>query len=88
MSLPTPTRLAIGVGLVAAVTVGAAIGRAQLTPVAPVTPFIVPSTNTAFEVTGSSNGVPVGRIVIRKDATSPWTPVQLSRWDVGVKRID
>jgi hypothetical protein len=34
------------------------------------------------------NGVPVGHIVIRKDETSPWTPVQLAGPNLGVKRID
>jgi hypothetical protein len=81
-------KLVIAVALVAAATVGAAVGRAQLRQ-DPVTPIIVQAPNMAFEIIGSNeNGVPVGHIMIRKDANSPWNSVEIARSEAGVRRLN
>jgi hypothetical protein len=52
------------------------IGRAQARPVEPVAPFVVSGGDLGFRVEGRQGTSPVGRIVIRKDANSPWIPVE------------
>ena len=62
------------------------VGRAQVQPET-VAPFVVSGGDVGFRVEGRRGNTPVGRVVIRKDAKSPWTPVAFGD-GTGVKPLD
>ena len=69
--------LVIGAVWVGSLTAAALVGRAQGRQVEPVPPFVVLSTDMGFRVEGQRGSTPVGHVVIRKNATSPWTHVEM-----------
>jgi hypothetical protein len=69
--------LVIGAISVGSLTGGVLVGRAQVREVEVVPPFVVSAANVGFRVEGQRGNTPVGHVVIRKDANSPWTPVEL-----------
>jgi hypothetical protein len=78
--------------VVAAVCLGslgaaAIVGRAQARAVEPVPPFVVSGADLGFRVEGRQGNTPVGRIVIRKDASSPWIPAE-SAGPAAPRRLD
>jgi hypothetical protein len=75
----------IGAMWLGSLTVAALVGRAQVLPVQPVTPFVVSGADVGFRVEGQKGSTPVGYVVVRKDATSPWTPVELKSYYARVR---
>ena len=63
------------------------IGRAQARSIEPVPPFVVLGADLGFRVEGRMGNTPVGRVVIRKDANSPWIPVE-SAGPATPRRLD
>ena len=65
----------------------AIVGRAQTRSVEPVPPFVVSGADLGFRVEGRQGNTPVGHVVIRKDANSPWIPVE-SAGPATPRRLD
>ena len=76
--------IAIWLGSVGAVAI---IARAQERPVEVVPPFVVSGADLGFRVEGRRGNMPVGRVVIRKDANSPWIAVE-SAGPFGPRQLD
>jgi hypothetical protein len=75
--MPLPyKRFLIAAVWLACLGAAAIVGRAQARQVEPVPPFVVLGTDLGFRVEGRQGNTPVGRVVIRKDANSPWIPVE------------
>jgi hypothetical protein len=71
---------------VGSLALAAGVGRAQVQPQT-VTPFVVTGADLGFRVEGRRGNTPVGVVVIRKDANSPWTPVEFTGRDLP-RRLD
>ena len=71
-------RLVIGLVWATSLTAAMLVGRAEAGQVQEVPPFVVLSADMGFRVEGRHGSTPVGHLVIRKDANSPWTPVEFS----------
>ena len=86
MSLPYKRlwMAAVWLGCLAA---AAMVGRAQVRPVEPVPPFVVSGADLGFRVEARQGDTPVGHVVIRKDANSPWIPVE-SAGPATPRRLD
>ena len=86
MSLPYK-RFLIAAAWLGCVGAAVIVGRAQARPVEPVPPFVVSGADLGFRVEGRMGNTPVGRVVIRKDANSPWIPVE-STGPAAPRRLD